>query len=64
MRLEILKKDRTQISLLCSWFSNISTRFENDFLIYVPHGLSPCPENRKVICKMADVLCFQVTVGE
>lgn len=64
MRLEIMKKDRTLISLSCSWFSNSSTRFENDFLIYVPLGLSSCPENRKVICKMSDILCFQVTADE
>lgn len=61
MRLEILKKDRTLISLWCSWFSNISTSSENDFLIYVPLGLSPCPKYGKVICKMSDILCFQVS---
>lgn len=61
MHLEIMKKDRTVISLTCSWFSNSSTRFENDVLLYAPLGFSSCPENRKVICKMSDVLCFQVT---
>ena len=61
MILEILKKDKSLITLSCSWFSNISTRFENDFLLYVPLGLNPCPENRKVICKMSEVLCFQVS---
>lgn len=61
MILEIMKNDRTVIALSCSWFSNSSTRFENDFLIYVPLGLNPCPENRKVICKMSEVLCFQVS---
>lgn len=61
MRLEILKKDKSLITLSCSWFSNSSTRSENDFLIYIPFGLNSCPENRKVICKMSDILCFQVT---
>lgn len=60
MRVEILKKDKSLISFSCCWFSNVSTRFDNDFLLYVPLGLSSCPKNRKVFCKMSDILCFQV----
>lgn len=61
MKVQIMMKDKSLLTLSCSWFSNTSTRFENDFLLYVPLGLSPCPENRKVFCKMSDILCFEVT---
>lgn len=61
MKVEIMMKDKSLLILPCSWFSNTSTRFGNDFLLYIPLGLNSCPENRKVICKMSDILCFQVT---